>query len=127
MRHLSKSWFSSLSWLSSLSGFSLLGLSATIALAGCNNIQSIDAPDTSPIHTIEYDKNQSYTTNKGSNSNPFTKCPPFNPEQTMCTAQYDPVCVTVKNTTGISYRTAGNACSACGTTAAIGYVKGQCS
>ena len=127
MRHLSKSWFSSLSWLSSLSGLSLLGLSATIALAGCNNIQSIDAPDTSPIHTIEYDKNQSYITNKGSNSNPFTKCPPFNPEQTMCTAQYDPVCVTVKNTTGISYRTAGNACSACGTTAAIGYVKGQCS
>ena len=127
MRHLSKSWFSSLSWLSSLSGLSLLGLSATIALAGCNNIQSIDAPDTSPIHTIEYDKNQSYTTNKGSNSNPFTKCPPFNPEQTMCTAQYYPVCVTVKNTTGISYRTAGNACSACGTTAAIGYVKGQCS
>ena len=127
MRHLSKSWFSSLSWLSSLSGLSLLGLSATIALAGCNNIQSIDAPDTSPIYTIEYDKNQSYTTNKGSNSNPFTKCPPFNPEQTMCTAQYDPVCVTVKNRDGISYRTAGNACSACGTTAAIGYVKGQCS
>ncbi len=124
MRHLSKSWFSS---LSSLSGLSLLGLSAIIALAGCNNIQSIDAPDTSPIHTIEYDKNQSYITNKGSNSNPFTKCPPFNPEQTMCTAQYDPVCVTVKNRTGISYRTAGNACSACGTTAAIGYVKGQCS
>ena len=127
MRYLFKSWFSSLSWLSSISGLSLLGLSVTIALAGCNNIQSIDAPDTSPIHTIEYDKNQSYITNKGSNSNPFTKCPPFNPEQTMCTAQYDPVCVTVKNTTGISYRTAGNACSACGTTAAIGYVKGQCS
>ena len=127
MRHLFKSWFSSLSQLSSLSSLLLLGLSATIALAGCNNIQSIDAPDTSPIHTIEYDKNQSYITNQASNSNAFTKCPPYNPEQTMCTAQYDPVCVTVKNTTGISYRTAGNACSACGTTAAIGYVKGQCS
>lgn len=127
MRHLFKFWFSSLSWLSSLSGLSLLGLSVTIALSGCNNIQSIDAPDTSPIHTIVYDKNQSYTTNKGSNSNAFTKCPPFNPEKTMCTAQYDPVCVTVKNQAGVNYRTAGNACSACGTTTAIGYVKGQCS
>ena len=118
MKHLSKSWFSSLSWLSYLS---LLGLSATMALTGCNNIQSIDAPDTSPIH------NQSYTTNQGSNSNAFTKCPPYNPEQTMCTAQYDPVCVTVKTKSGVSYRTAGNACSACGTTSAVGYVKGQCS
>ena len=127
MRHLSKSWFSSLSSLSSISRLSLLGLSATIALAGCNNIQSIDAPDTSPIHNTEYDKNQSYTTNQGSNNNSFTKCPPYNPEQTMCTAQYDPVCVTVKTKSGLSYRTAGNSCSACGTTSAVGYVKGQCS
>ena len=127
MKHSSKSWFSSLSWLSSLSYLSLLGLSATMALTGCNNIQSIDAPDTSPIHTIEYDKNQSYTTNEGSHNNAFTKCPPYNPEQTMCTAQYDPVCVTVKTKSGVSYRTAGNSCSACGTTAAVGYVKGQCS
>ncbi|MDE4455696.1 hypothetical protein [Psychrobacter sp. DAB_AL62B] len=121
MKHLYKS------QLSSLSCLSLLGLSVTIALAGCNNIQSIDAPDTSPIHTTEYNKDQSQAANQGSINNPFTKCPPYNPEQTMCTAQYDPVCVTVKNRSGVSYRTAGNSCSACGTTAAVGYVKGQCS
>ena len=100
---------------------SLLGLSATLALTGCNNIPSNTYPE--PIHTTE---DQSPTSNQGSVNNPFTKCPPFNPEQTMCTAQYDPVCVTVKTPSGISYRTAGNACSACGTTSAIGYVKGQC-
>ena len=104
MNHLVNSWRASVA---------LAGLSITLLLAGCNNIQSVNAPDTSPIHTIEH--------------NPFIKCPPYNPEQTMCTAQYDPVCVKVKTNSGISYRTAGNACSACGTTVALGYVKGECS
>ena len=101
---------------------SLLGLSASLALVGCNNIPSSTYPDL-PIHNT--DKSPA-TDNQGSVNNPFTKCPPFNPEQTMCTAQYDPVCVTVKNTSGVSYRTAGNACSACGTASAVGYIKGQC-
>ncbi|WP_201618232.1 hypothetical protein [Psychrobacter urativorans] len=104
-------------WRSCLS---LLGLSVTLALTGCNNMPSISAPDTPPIHTQT-------TNNQASSDKKLTKCPPFNPEQTMCTAQYDPVCVKVKNHTGVSYRTAGNACSACGTTSAISYVKGQCS
>lgn len=106
---------SSISWRSYLS---LIGLSATMALTGCNNMPSITAPDTSPIQTPATDYQEP--------NNPFTKCPPLNPEQTMCTMQYDPVCVTVKTGSVISYRTAGNACSACGTTAAVGYVKGQC-
>ena len=110
MNHLFKSWRSCLS---------LLGLSVTIALAGCNNIQSIDTPDTAPIHSTGHSQQNC--------DNPFIKCPPYNPEQTMCTAQYDPVCVKVKTSSGFSYRTAGNSCSACGTTAAVGYVKGQCS
>ncbi|MGB2786611.1 hypothetical protein [Psychrobacter sp.] len=110
MNHLFKSWRSCLS---------LLGLSVTIALAGCNNIQSIDTPDTAPIHSTGHSQLNS--------DNPFIKCPPYNPEQTMCTAQYDPVCVKVKTGSGFSYRTAGNSCSACGTTAAVDYVKGQCS
>ena len=100
---------------------SLLGLSVTLALVGCNNIPSSTHTEP-PIHST----NGQSADNQGSVNNPFTKCPPFNPEQTMCTAQYDPVCVTVKNRAGISYRTAGNACSACGTTSAVGYVKGQC-
>ena len=111
MNHLLKSWRSYVS---------LLGLSTAIALTGCSNIQGIDAPDISPIHSTEH--NQS-----ASNDNPFTKCPLHNSEQTMCTSQYDPVCVTVKTESGLDYRTAGNSCSACGTTAAVGYVKGQCS
>ena len=110
MNHLFKSWRICLS---------LVGLSATIALTGCNNIQSVDAPDTTPIHNTGHSQQSS--------DNPFVKCPPYNPEQTMCTAQYDPVCVKVKTNSGFSYRTAGNSCSACGTTAAVGYVKGQCS
>lgn len=110
MNHLFKSWRSCLS---------LVGLSVTIALTGCNNIQSIDAPDTAHIHTTGHSQQNS--------DNPFIKCPSYNPEQTMCTAQYDPVCVKVKTNSGFSYRTAGNSCSACGTTAAVGYVKGQCS
>ncbi|WP_350560925.1 hypothetical protein [Psychrobacter sp. CAL346-MNA-CIBAN-0220] len=107
---------SSTSWRSYLS---LLGLSLTMIMAGCNNMPNIAAPDTSPIHTPSTDY-------QVSSDNPFTKCPPYNPEQTMCTAQYDPVCVKVKTDSIISYRTAGNACSACGTTVAVGYVKGQC-
>ncbi len=105
--HLSTSWLT------------LLGLSVTMVLTGCNNLPNIAAPDTAPIHTPA-------THHQTSSDNNFTKCPPFNPEQTMCTAQYDPVCVQVKTGSAISYRTAGNACSACGTTAAVGYVKGQC-
>ena len=111
MNRLLKSWRSSVT---------LVGLSITLVLVGCNNIQSVNAPDTIPIHSIEHNP---YV----SSDNPFIKCPPYNPEQTMCTAQYDPVCVKVKTKSGISYRTAGNACSACGTTVALGYVKGECS
>lgn len=101
---------------------SLLGLPLamilTMAMAGCSNMPSIGAPDTAPI----YSQNQ-----PTDNQNNDIKCPPYNPEQTMCTAQYDPVCVKVKNGSTISYRTAGNACSACGTTTAISYTQGQCS
>ena len=105
----------STSWRSCLV---LLGLSATIALTGCNNVPIIAAPDTTPIHTP--------VNSQPSGNNVFTNCPAYNPEQTICTAQYDPVCVSVKTGSTISYRTAGNACSACGTVSAIGYTKGEC-
>lgn len=100
--------------------FSLLGLSAALVVTGCSNISSNTGPHNQSPNIPPI------TSNQGSINNPFVKCPPYNPEKTMCTAQYDPVCVTVKNTSGVSYRTAGNACSACATTEALGFVKGEC-
>jgi len=107
------------SWQSCLS---LLGFTATITLAGCTSMVNVLAPDTKPIHT----PHSASTDNPVSNADFFTQCPPFNPKNTICTMQYDPVCVKVTTNSGISSRTAGNACSACGTSEAIGYVKGEC-
>jgi hypothetical protein len=104
------------SWRSCLS---LLTVSVAMTLAGCSNIPSGTEPITTPIRTPA-------TKQQAPSDDLFTKCPPHNPEQNMCTMQYDPVCVTTKVGSTISYRTAGNACSACGTTAAIGYVPGKC-
>ena len=87
---------------------SLVALSMTMVLTGCNNMPSNNMPVPSPDTHL------------------FTKCPAYNPEQNICTAQYDPVCVTVKNGSVTSQRTAGNACSACGSALAVGYVKGEC-
>lgn len=101
------------SWLS------LLGLSVAMTLVGCSNIPSVAEPDATSNHIPPINQ-------PAPSDNLFTKCPPHNPEQNMCTMQYDPVCVTTKVGSVVSYRTAGNACSACGTTAAIGYVKGEC-
>lgn len=101
------------SWLS------LLGLSVAMTLASCSNMPSVAEPDATPINTPPINQ-------PAPSDNLFTKCPSHNPEQNMCTMQYDPVCVTTKVGSVVSYRTAGNACSACGTTAAIGYVKGEC-
>ncbi len=106
----------SISWWSHLP---LLGLSVTMALTGCSTIAEVPAPDTTPIHTP-------VTGNPVSNDKTFIQCPPFNPERTMCTMQYDPVCAKIKTGSVINYRTAGNACSACTTPEAIGYAKGEC-
>lgn len=99
---------------------SLLGLTLTMALASCSYLPNSVTPDTNPTQPAT-------TTNpllKGS----LTQCPPStsNPENTMCTMQYDPVCVKTKVGSVISYRTAGNACSACNMPETIGYVKGEC-
>ena len=67
---------------------SLIALSMTMALTGCNNMPSIDAPDTTPIHTPANPQDSANII--------FAKCPPYNPEQNICTAQYDPVCVPSK-------------------------------
>ena len=90
-----------------------------LALAGCNNLPSTNTPEPPILDT-------STPNNQALSDKVPTKCPPYNPEQTMCTAQYDPVCVKVKSGSVISYRTAGNACSACGSTSAVSYVQGRC-
>lgn len=60
----------------------------------------------------------------------ITRCGAFtaDKQQMVCTMQYDPVCVKHKAPNGqISYKTAGNACSACTTATAISYTPGECS
>lgn len=94
-----------------------LGLAAVLALSGCTTNTTTKA---TPNPQVNNQPTQF-------ESKPFTQCPPYNPEQTICTAQYQPVCVKEKTGSTISYRTAGNACSACGSEAAIGYVEGECS
>lgn len=92
-----------------------LGLAAVLALSGCTTNTTTATPNT-PVNNQPAQFEDS----------PFTQCPPYNPEQTICTAQYQPVCVKEKTGSTISYRTAGNACSACGSETAIGYVEGEC-
>ena len=111
-------------WLSLLKPSTLalsLTITFTLGLAGCNNISlnSNPMPDITPIQPPASNTSQPP---KGI----VAQCPTFNPEKTMCTAQYDPVCVKTQAGSVISYRTAGNACSACSTPEAISYVKGEC-
>ncbi len=96
----------------------LLSLSLTMLLTGCNSLVNIPAPDTMPI--------QSSNSNHVPNGKVFNQCPPFNSENTVCNAQYEPVCVKTQKGSIVSYRTASNACSACSTPEAVGYVKGEC-
>ena len=114
-------------WLSLLKPSTLalsLTITLTLGLAGCNNISpnsnSSPMPDNTPIQPPASNTSQPP---KGI----VAQCSTFDPEKTMCTAQYDPVCVKTQVGSVISYRTAGNACSACSTPEAISYVKGECS
>lgn len=101
-------------------------LSLGLSIAGCNNMVSVPAPDTQPIHTSPTHASKPGVDSKDSANTP-TQCGPFNADDPMmCTMQYDPVCVTEKTATGTRQRTAGNACSACNTPQAISYVPGQC-
>lgn len=97
---------------------SLLGLTLTMALASCSYLPNSVTPDTTPTQPA---------TNSLLKDN-LTQCPPAssNSGDTMCTMQYDPVCVKVKTPTGFSTQTAGNACSACNVTGAVNYTKGEC-
>lgn len=96
-----------------------VAISFTLALASCSNINNTILPDSTPIQPPTSNTSQPP---KGM----VAQCPTFDPKKTMCTAQYDPVCVKTKVGSVVSYRTAGNACSACSTPEAISYVKGEC-
>ena len=94
-------------------------LSLAIVLTACSSTLNTTTPTTVPT--------QSNNNNSQMLENTLTQCPTSHSESTMCTMQYDPVCVKTKVGSVISYRTAGNACSACSTPEAIGYTKGECS
>ncbi|GAA0806700.1 hypothetical protein [Psychrobacter piscatorii] len=98
---------------------SSLILSLAIVLTACSSTLNTTTPTTVPT--------QSSTNNSQMLENTLTQCPTSHSESTMCTMQYDPVCVKTKVGSVISYRTAGNACSACNIPEAIGYTKGECS
>jgi len=99
---------------------SSLILSLVLALTACNSTLNTATPTTVPAQSSTNNNSQML-------ENTLTQCPPFDPVNTICNAQYDPVCVKTKVGSVISYRTAGNACSACSTPEAIGYTKGECS
>lgn len=97
---------------------SSLILSLAIALTACSSTLNTTTPTTVPT--------QSSTNNSQMLENMLTQCPTSHSESTMCTMQYDPVCVKTKVGSVISYRTVGNGCSACNIPEAIGYTKGEC-
>lgn len=106
---LSKSTFIHKSWSALLC--LTLSLPIGLALSGCDPMVTVPAPQTQPIDTSD---------------KPVTQCPTFDPQKTMCTMQFDPVCVKIKTPTGIDYKTGGNACSGCMSPDAINYVPGEC-
>lgn len=94
----------------------LTGLSITIAFTGCSSLVDVPISD-----------NQTPALNSQIPSDTvFEQCPSFDAENTMCTAQYEPVCVKTQVGSTVSYSTASNTCSACRTAEAIGYTKGEC-
>lgn len=109
----------------SLSMIMAFSLSIGLLLTGCvtsDNSSSTPNTETSAPSTSPgaYDSDGSI---KISQCGAFTA----DKEHVMCTMQYDPVCVKHKAPNGqISYKTAGNACSACTTATAISYTPGEC-
>jgi len=88
-----------------------LALVFLLTLTGCSYTPDSVVPIQSGTDNIE---------------NTFTQCPASTSNNTMCTMQYEPVCVKTQTGSMISYRTAGNACSACNLPEAIGYTEGEC-
>lgn len=110
-----------------------LCLALGLTLTGCNNMVDVPAPDTQPIHSPAIDHSTGDALNGNvkdgnlnNNNEKTSQCKGMDPTRVMCTAQYDPVCVKVKTPTGISYKTAGNSCTACLVPNVISYEPGEC-
>lgn len=95
-------------------------LTSTLALSACDSPLVKTAPNT----TAEVITDNNAPKNSMKDAALSIQCPPFNADNTVCTAQYDPVCTTVKEGLKVSYHTSGNACSACSSPAAVSYVLG---
>ena len=111
--------FSNILPAKSKAGLLAAALTLPLLLSGCNNTQPAKIMESSTIHAPKSDTSNA--------DGAFSTCPPFDPDKNICTMQYDPVCVKIKDQSGIHYKTAGNSCSACGTPEAIGFTKGECS
>lgn len=98
-----------------------LSLTTGLLVTGCMITEDSNSPNTqTPTPT---------TTLPDAYDVKAAQCGPFTPEkaEVMCTMQYDPVCVKHKAPNGqISYKTAGNACTACTTPTAISHTPGEC-
>jgi len=103
---------------SSLKPSSLI-LILVLALTGCSSMSDVGTSGQTPTPSSP-DISQQF-------EGALTQCLTSHSESTMCTMQYEPVCVKTKVGSVISYRTASNACSACNIPEAIGYAKGECS
>lgn len=90
-----------------------------LALTGCSSMSDVGTSGQTPTPSSP-DISQQFE------DAALTQCPPANPANNICTAQYEPVCVKTKVGSVVSYRTASNACSACNIPEAIGYTKGEC-
>ncbi|PNK61639.1 hypothetical protein [Psychrobacter sp. FDAARGOS_221] len=107
---------------SSVLGSALFGIPLVIGmlLTGCTTSEEAQKP-TKPAPVT--DNNQPFDNSSASQCGPFTA----DKAQVMCTMHYDPVCVKHKSADGqISYKTAGNACTACTTPTAISYTASEC-
>ena len=102
---------------SSLRPLSII-LTLVLVLTGCSSMSDMGTSGQSPTSSNPNSSQQF--------ENTLTQCPPANPANNICTAQYEPVCVKTKVGTIINYQTASNACSACNIPEAIGYAKGEC-
>ncbi len=97
---------------------SSLILLLVLALTGCSSMSDVGTSGQTPTPSSP-DISQQF-------EGVLTQCPPANPANNICTAQYEPVCVKTKVGSVVSYRTASNTCSACNIPEAVGYTKGEC-
>lgn len=97
----------------------------TLLLLAAFTFSGCQTPSTSPTPTAPITANPETPDSQTPPS--FRQCGKKPAGTIMCTMQYDPVCAKVNNNGVISYKTFGNACSACnGEDNVISTTKGAC-